>query len=172
MGLVIRIPVEDWEESAKLREAVVATEDDILNRIDDGDSTAEIARDYLVCREVGLADEEVIRPNKFLLNLGAAHDVSSIVRKVKRRARTKEDEEDVPVYIGKIGRQAEEGNSYVRYDDPEAIPRVEHYILHVIPGHVRNRLANYRDNGGDIRELVGRLKQVMDELVDRFEVED
>lgn len=170
--LTIQIPVDDWAEEALRDEVPIVDNVTILEALERGEHTAKIARRYLVWRELGEAEEDTLPTNKVLLNAGATSAVSHIARSDKVKVETKSGTYEANALVGSTRRPSmeedDDGESYIRYDDPEAVERAEKYLLRVVPGHIWSRMLLAHKTGGDVKDLAKQLKDLIDEMVDKL----
>jgi len=145
--LYIKEDITDWRDEALRNETIFTDRHDIIDALDDGQNTNQIGRAAMVSRALGEAPDDILRPNKFLLNAAATQDVIAIARHEKVIYETDEGKKiRVNAFVGSVKMKDEEGEeietdsgpSFVRSDDRLATERAEAYLLNVVPGHVRN----------------------------------
>ena len=168
--LFIKENITDWRDEVLQKEAVVKDDKDILDLIDDGVSTALIARSAIVSRELGEAPPDIVRPNKPLMMTGAMMDVSVIVKSQKHEVVTPSGKTYMSGdYIGK-GKSKDDDDtpSYVEVQSEDGLRNAENYLANVIPGHIWNRFVNVVDAGGDVVPLAEALKLRIDDMIERI----
>lgn len=184
--LFIHEEVTDWQEETLQKELIVTSEDDIINAIENGSSTSELAIASIVSVLRGDAPPELIPPIKLLTKVGGQ---AAIVAKVRKRSSVyksrKGKEYQVPDYIGNVrsksvlrrledqdvdaGEEDDDfGQSYVRIDDPRARERAELYLLEIVPGHIWLRMLVAVETGGDVAQLADELIAKIREMVDKL----
>ena len=168
--LIIKEDITDWRDEVLQKEVIVNKEQDVLNLISDGVSTALTARATIVSRELGETLTDIVRPNKLLIMIGAMKDVSILVKSQRHEVATPSGRTFMSCdYIGKGKIKDEEDiNSYVETQSKDGLRNAENYLNKVIPGHVWNRLINIVDAGGDIVPLAEALKSRIDDMVDKI----
>jgi len=163
--LYIKEDITDWREEVMREEFLPKDKDDILSGIENGLHTAQVARAAIVSRAMNEAPEDIIRPNKVLLQVGGQQDISQIVARQKVDIETKSGKTwKVPAFIG--DQDDDEGQSYYPSDSNKAKEIAEQYLQTQVVGHIRNRLATIYQNGGDVVENATWLKMKIDSLVD------
>lgn len=167
----IVIDIRDWRDKTIQEETLVSSEDDVYRMLEEGMSTSDIAVSTLVSRELGVAPQGIIRPNKVLIRLGAMEDASKIWADKKREIRAANGRRvKAKLYVGKNNPESDEP-SYVNSEkDPDAaLKRSTEYLLNVVPGHVRNALVQVYAGGGDVQEvadmLIDKIQYMTDKLV-------
>jgi hypothetical protein len=168
--VVLTIDVTDWNEARKARNLPpVASMKEALEVMADRKMTAsEIGTMLVAAREVGTAPADILPPNKIMLRMGVAEQVideankctTEIILGSGRKA-------DVPDFVG----GTTEDTGYVRSSDPDALARVEDYLLKTLIGHARPRLAVIAASGGDVLATVAALKAKLDELAAQLAVQ-
>lgn len=138
-----------------------------------------------------------IDPNKLLLRAGAIGNVMRILRKRKHQVTAPNGATyEAHDYVGVV-REPEteaveveglttdagttvkyeqttalvaepEKNAYVRYSDPQAIVRAENYLKNQVPGHIWPRLLTIYENQGDVKRVLGELREKLDEFEQRL----
>lgn len=182
----IVIPIDDWHDDAMRSESEITSRDDVLKQIDDGTPTAVVARRTLVWREKGVAPNDMMQPNKLLLQAGAREEISRMVRSQRHAVNIGGKLHKAPSYVGPIrtpeneaekeptedgesvtmqttmpGFAADMPKSYIKYTDRRAGELAENYILNVVPGYVYPRLLTIRESGGS-------MDAVLDALIDKL----
>lgn len=178
--LYIREDISDWQDEAFRAEIIITNERDMLDALASGSHTAQVARAAIVSRELGKAPEDIMRPNKVLLTIGAMQDVISTAHKVKIEVETSNGAVyEAPAFVGKGNKdeapeETEEkdpedtGPSFVAARSPLALERARRYMSNVVPGHVWNRLLLIHHNGGSVQAEAEELKAKIDEMVNRI----
>lgn len=188
--LTIVIPIGDWEEEYLEAELDVSSEEEILKRVRNLRTPAQLARWVLVARERGDAPEDILPPNKLVIHQGAAANISGLVkskrttvklkngRKVKIRTfvGTVKDEELTIVTVGTTPAKAKKPKKKVVADDTafvgsltsKALPRALAYMRKRVPGYIRGRLEIIAANGGDVQAAVDELNVIVEEMVEEL----
>jgi hypothetical protein len=174
--LFIKEDITDWQEEAFRDETIIESEEDIFDLLDKGSHTAKLARATVVSRQMGKAPEDIIRPNKILVQVGAMLDISSMASRKYRDFELKDGRTiRVHEYVGAVrersdgddaGDSSEDESSYVKAGTAKALDRAERFLLTIVIGHIYNRLATILDYGGDVRLYADELKKKIDEVVD------
>jgi len=168
------IPAGDWYEEWAREEDTFQDEDALLNKLK-REGAASVARKYLVSREVGASDKELLPPNKLALNTGAAVTLSQIVAR-RRTALTMPNgrqyevrENVMPVHEDDDGDEMEIGFVSVADQPNEAMGRARDYLFkRVMRGYVWGRMKIIAGLGGDMEELADDLKAEVDDMVARL----
>jgi hypothetical protein len=175
--LEIKVNVQDWLEECQRDELEVKEKKDIVEAIEKGKSTSKVARAALICREVGVAQEDIIRPNKSLLLDGATGNIINIIREQTHEVTLPSGAvEKVHDFNGRITNvnetepEAEDdtGPSFVGKNNPLYIDRAQRYLEDRVPGHIEPRLIQIYESGGDVHEAVKALHTVLDEMETRI----
>jgi len=165
--LIVMINITDWREKSREKELELVTAEDIRARLLEGVSTGEIACIAAANREVGLADADILPPNKLAYYSGLRRAVSSVAKRTLAQVELANGKHiSVPELVGRPHRtSAEDGDehaedqpSYVAYDSEAALERAERYLLKHVPGHVYNHLKVIAAASGDVRGVVDQLK--------------
>lgn len=188
--LVIKININDYRDDTMRKEIEIKSKDDIIEALTkDGHSTADVARATLVARELELAPENIIRPNKVLVTVSAMQDVSRIAHHNSRKVvHTPKGDHFVPTIVARAAsfpveisaeedeveqeeqekRTIDDGPSFVPYLGENSVSRTYDYFNRIIPGHIKERLVTLYANGEDVRKAADDLKAMIDRLVDEI----
>ncbi len=178
--LIIKTDITDWQEEALKNELLPENEDAIYKALDNGLSSAVITRAVIVSREKQIAPSDIIRPNKLLLHAGGQQDIIRIAHKRKLEVKTENGKSyNVPAYVGTVAEKIDENaaedetkpevdNSFVRSQSIEGLRRAIDYMEKIIPGYVWGRLLIIYENGGDVRNEADKLKETIDEHVNKI----
>jgi hypothetical protein len=175
--LTVKINIQDWLEECQRDELEVKEKADIIKAIEEGKSTSKVACAALVCRELSVAQEDIIRPNKSLLLDGASGNIISIVRNQTHEVTLFSGAvEEVHDFNGRITNvngtepEAEDdtGPSFVGKNDPLYIKRAQRYLEERVPGHIEPRLIQIYESGGDVHEAIKMLHTILDEMETRI----
>jgi hypothetical protein len=163
--LYLKADISDWRDEAYQDEFLPESKDEIMDAVETGKHTAEIARATIVSREVGHAPDDIIRENKLLVMSGAMNDISRMVRNTKTEIETVSGKTwKVPAFLGHpTGEDVEQ--SYVSTDTNKGKVWAEKYLETAVVSHIRNRLATIYQNGGDVTEAADKLKSRIDGLI-------
>ena len=165
--LYVKADITDWRDEALQAEYVPKDREEILDGIEKGMHTPQVARAAIVSRELKEAPEDIINENKLLLLAGAMKSISDIVHSTKTEVETKSGKVlKIPAFIGSP--EDGEGDSYVLSDSYQGRQRAEKYLRGTVVGHIRNRLALIFQTGGDAKESALWLKVKIDELVNEL----
>lgn len=165
--LYVRADITEWRDEAFQDEFIPKDKEEILEAIEAGMHTAQVARATVVSRELKEAPEDIIRENRLLLQVGAMQDISQIVLREKSEVETNSGKTwYIPSFIGSV--EDDNGHSYVPTDSTKGKERAEKYLQSVVVGHIRNRLATIFTNGGDVKDSAMWLKTKIDSLVDEL----
>lgn len=171
----IVIPIGDWDSEAKAAEVDISTWEKMLEvRIGKGWHPAKMARLYLVARERGETDPEILASNKLLLMTGTARAITdrevkmletvmlkngkevkvrSLVAPVHYEQPTDADDDDqleLDAMPPGPEKPVDNNPAPVWYDDPLAVDRAIGYLMHKIPGHIYRRMTTIAAGGGDV----------------------
>lgn len=176
-----RIDITDWMLDAASKEMFVKDEEDAIDLIANGVSTAETARAMLTSRALGIAPVDVLRPSKLLLQTGAMGDVAIMIRNQKVDVQTKDAVYELPMYIGRIGRMPEidedgpdmdedtevedDGPSYIMRKTPMGLDRAQNDLDKRIPTSIFNCLLTVYMNNGSVTDAAKELKKRIDGMV-------
>ena len=169
-NLLLKIDVTDWRDEALRDESLPQKEEDIIAAIQSGKQTMRVARDLIVAQEMGTIPH-LTRPNKTLLNAGAAYDVATLLKRQKQSVETVDGNTyEIPAYIGRLGRTPDDSDqtgeqpdtelkeepveiepSYVLASAPAAMGYALRYLEGFIPGNIWNKLLEVYYCGGDVR---------------------
>lgn len=184
--LYIREDITDWRERAMRNETIPSSEQELVELLDKGVSSYEVATAGIVSQEMGQTKERFFRPNKMLIASGAMLDLSRMIKTKKvLEVEGKEGKTyAAPGYVGRIGRmpdaseeeqgdqdepeQDDGGPSYVNSQSEQGLNRAESYLVNVIPSHVWNRLLIVKANGGDVKESANMLIDNIQSMVQRL----
>ena len=179
--LIIETDITDWRDEAYRDELMPTNDEEIIDAISNGKSTAQLARATIVSRELGNAPDDILRPVKILWMSGAAVDIG---QKVRSKTVTIETEDgktyEAKAYIGKSGRphltkdDEEEdtddgGPSYVDSDNPLMAERAHNYITRTVPGHIWERMKQLKYCDADYKAAARTLKKEIDNMVKRLD---
>ena len=167
--MVLTIDVEDWHQEALRDESPIAAAGDILERLEKGEHTAEVARKTIIWREKGVGDGAALPPNKLLLLAGAQQRVSRLAARQRHEVEGKDGKMFAArSFVGAV--DSDDGNeqSYVMYDDKQAVDRANEYLENMVPGHIWRRLLTVYENGGDVKAAARQLKRTIDEQVGKL----
>ncbi|MFA5153533.1 MAG: hypothetical protein WC554_13300 [Clostridia bacterium] len=180
--LIIKTDITDWQEEALRNELLPDSEESIYKALDNKNTSAEIARGVIVAREKGIAPTDVIRPVKLLMQAGGQMDILQLAHRRKNKVTTKSGNEyEIPAYVGAVAEKVDEDsedenekqeidNSFVNSQSLEGLQRAIDYMEKIIPGYVWGRLLIIYENGGDVRNEADKLKETIDEMVNRIMV--
>ncbi len=181
MTLNINIDITDWQEEAERDENFIMSEEDILTAIRQGIPSIKAARILIVSQELGLTKERISRPNKVLLNVGAQADAIAVIHKAKTKVRVANGAEyNVNELVGYTPEKADEnsdepiekevytGPSFFDIHDKRSLESAIRYMENIIPGYIWGRLIVIYENGGDVRNEAEKLKQAIDEMINRI----
>lgn len=142
----IKVDVTDWEQEYIQEETQILIEDDLV-KLSTQMPASKVARMYLVSREKKQSPDDLLRPNKVLLNVGGATDLASvIVRRKKDVTLSNGKEFQIREYVGS-GAEDEE-DTFVKVESDEAAKRALDYLLNIVPGYVMGRLKIIAHCGG------------------------
>ena len=165
--LYVKADITDWRDEALQAEYVPKDREEILDGIEKGMHTAQVARAAVVSRELKEAQEDIIRENKMLIQVGAMLDVSQLVISKKVEIETNSGKTwNVPAFVG--DQDDGDGHSYYPSDSYKAGEIAVKYLQNQVVGHIRNRLGTIFQTGGDVSEKALWLKVKIDELVDEL----
>lgn len=176
--LFIREDITDWRDEAYRAEMIITKDDDIFEALDQGKHTAQIARSVIVSREIEKAPEDIIKPNKALLNIAAQKEIIEKASRRKIEYRTESGKLiEAPQYVGSVSITPDEDideameleEAFVNSKSEKAYRRAESYLLNVVPGHIYSRFAIIDLNRGDLRSIAAQLKARIDHLVEAFD---
>lgn len=185
-GFYLTIDFTKERDKTMHDESIVKSETDILELLDKGISSLDVASAAIVSREIGEAPEDIIRPNKALLLTGAQNDISQIIRKVMVEVEGKNGNVyETSAFVGKLGRmpfinsddsddddQEERelvGPSYVRVKSDLGLARAERRLANTIPGHIFECFKKLKVNDISVRQAADKLIDEIELMVGRLE---
>lgn len=135
----ITIDVPEWAQEYRDFEESAANLDEFLTlAIEKGLSTNEIARLYIIQRELGKADLDALPPNKTLLNNGGTHAINLAFQRVVKEVEIKGKNYKVRQVVAQVSDQDDDENESGRKwgysQTPEALDSAVAYLLNVVPG--------------------------------------
>lgn len=188
--LTINIPIGDWDTEYQVEEPKLQGDSDLIELLKNPQNGPQkIGRLAIVARERGNAPNNILPPNKLLLNAGAAVEVSQIVarRKTKRELPNGKEIEvrDFVASVREDGNQSindthqhhvtppspinNNNHGFVYVESETALQRAQDYLAKVVPGYICGRMEIIALNGGDVRQAAKELKKRIDEIVKRLE---
>lgn len=188
--LVLGIDCTDWADEYMLSKPDLSSEDAMVRaHQEEKFHIAQIGRFVIVARERGDAPDDIIAPNKMLLQLGTNRDVADKFRARKRRVTTESGQEIVvremvaPVSeleardsdgddfaLDLVTSKLDEGDAHIWVDceTAQALERAEKYLQRSVPGHIWPRLALIAVNGGDVAGAADELRDKINEMVEKL----
>ncbi len=168
--VVIKIDITDWDEEYQDNEVNVSSEDEIIKRAKEGIKPSEMGRHIIVSREHGLSPEGIIRPNKTILNIGAAEAVSKLIARRYKNVTIKNDGgKTLKIRALTCATEDAEESVVVDSDTEAGLQNAISYTLNVIPGHIRSRLDIIRVNGGNVKKVGRQLITIVQEIIDSYD---
>lgn len=165
----LKIDVTDWHEETKREEMEIKSDNDIYALLDKGEHTGKIGRAIIVNRELGNADENIIKPNKLILNSGAQLEVSRLAARKRHEVETESGAKfQARSYVGEVQDGQDTDESYVSHSDDKAADRTRRYLMSIIPGHIWQRFLILYEAGENIQEVADELKSLIDEMVEKL----
>lgn len=170
--LFVNIDITDWKDETLKNESVIRNEDELLEQIESGVSTGNVAKSLVTSNEMGWTEKEIIKGNKPLFYAGAQAAVSGLVARQRHKVTAPSGAEySVRSYVGKLATkddEAPEGKSYVHTNTDEGLERATNYLQSAVTGHIWNRLVVIFDAGGDVESASEELKAKIDEMASRL----
>jgi len=196
--LVLGIDITDWQDEWLREEVEIKSSSDlILCVVDDGHSNAQAARMAIVQRELGIAPDGILKPNKVLLNAGARAQVAVMISNRHTEAEMPNGKMyDVRTYIAPPGRKPadddekdESGNGYeaeqkaiapiakidgngdrryAQFDTARGLELALRWLERWVPGLLFERFKQIAAAGGDIEAAAEMVKSKIDEMVERL----
>lgn len=165
----LKIDVTDWHEETKREEIEIKNDDDIYALLDKGEHTGKIGRAIIVNRELGNADENIIKPNKLILSSGAQLEVSRLAARKRHEVETESGAKfQARSYVGEVQDGQDTDESYVTYTDDKAAERAKRYLTNMIPGYIWPRLLTLYEANENVQEVADELKSLIDEMVEKL----
>jgi hypothetical protein len=164
MALKVQIDITDWQKDSQ--KALITSEPDILNQIEAGRSTGQVAKSAVVSREVGKAPKDIMKPNKLLFLSGAMVDIAQKVAGKKHKIQTESGKYGCRDYVG--SHKKDDDNDFVRSNTDNGLDRAIMYLKRVVPGYIFSRFLIIHENGGDVLQHAEDLKAVIDDMVERL----
>lgn len=182
---IIKIPINDWVEEFNTIEADVKNEDDLIKGRMQGYSPQQMGRLAITARELGLAPDDILPPNKAMLNSGSAISIAQMIAS-RHKAIELENGQTVTVreFVGSVreeeeDQQADETHSadvesdapdqspddlrLVAYNDPEAKERAVRYLFKNVMPNIRERFKIIAANDpAEIKPIIKELKKLID----------
>ena len=101
--LIIKTDITDWREEADELGFVPKNQKDMVDALAEGHTTAQVARASIVSRERGYADENILRPNKLLMQTGAMLQVGQAARNKRDVGQLPNGKTvNAPAYVGRV----------------------------------------------------------------------
>jgi hypothetical protein len=187
--LVAKAYLDEFEEEAQRKEIIITNEDDVFDSLQSGHNTGEVARASIVCRELGMMEEDILQSNEMLMYHGARQNVHSIIKSRKDTMTMPNGKEyDVRQYIAVANHRptevdVEEGGVQYSFDVDCVLPDAGTMIKsntkaatlsawnnlrNWAPGYIFNQLKIIAGNGGDVEEACGMLKDVINNFERRL----
>lgn len=189
----IAIDVSAWVEDALRDEQIMTSADDATRQIAQGVPLGKVARNAVVSRQGGAAPEDLIAPNRALLNIGAYHDVHqrfirTALKQViaangakyktarfvgaPREAPAPEDDVIFQATMDGIVADALAATGYADTDDDaqraKALTWATTYLVDTVPAHTWTHLTTVYALGGDVKAIGKQMKQAIDAQVRRL----
>lgn len=191
---VIGFVANDWHEKAvNEKKFLPKDEDELLDGIENGMDTADVAICGLVSRELEVAPPTIFRPVKILTLTGAMSELTGMLRQ-KRKTEvitSGGNTYEIPAFIGHPGRppgEKDEGDDMnvneadtvgiVDYEDdaPSYVTRTSEigharavqYLEKSVPTQIWNSLVTVDINHGSVTDAARELKKKIDEMVKRI----
>ena len=172
----IRIAIDDWVDEFLREEPTLDGEDALVaEHVKRRWTPTKTARLAIAARELSAAPEDILPPNKPLLNLGGAVAVVQLINHQRQRVMVGGKQRSIPTYVGSVPEPQEEGKEddgqeYVpeTYTDAlsaEGCQRAREYLLRIVPGHVYRRLLVLAANGDELVEVAEQLKSRIDAMI-------
>jgi len=165
----IDIDIGDWVDEYLEHDPAISGEEGIVNLVDEGYSTGQIARMAVAARENELAPPGLLLDNKMLLYAGARADIAKLLASRTQLVKIENGHEiEIRALLGS-GEAFGEGTAcFVPFDSEEGVRRAYRYLEKVVPGHIYNHLKVLAAVGGDVEEAGEQIKGKVDELVGRL----
>jgi len=172
-GMVIHTDVSDWHDEYMQAEPNVSSEDAaVQTHVAEKFHPLQMGRLLIVGRERGDSPDDILPPNKLLLNTGAAYAWSQKLCQRRKAVEIPGTEKTVSVREIVGGVRDEDGENpdsgLVMWNDADAVARAEQYLSRVVTGHIFERLKSIAVNGGDVQAAVDELKRRIDDMVERL----
>ncbi len=166
----ININITDWNEEYQKNGLDVSSEDKIIALAKKGIKPSEMGRHIIVSRERGLLPEGIIRPNKTILNVGAAEAVSKLIARQYKQALIKNDGgKTLKIRALTCATEDAEKSVVVDSDTEAGLQNAISYTLNIIPGYIRSRFDIIRVNGGDVKAIGEQLIAIVREIIDSYD---
>lgn len=165
----ITIPINDWFEEYQRDYADVASEGAIFDLLLGPFTTAKVARFVLVARALSRAPEDIIEPDKLLLQSGARAAIANMYKRAKTTVTTDTGTElEIRAYVGKTSEEEDAEAELVSAQTQEGLDRAVRYCVKTIPGHIFGRFKIIAANNGDLVEVAEELKATINEMLERL----
>ena len=185
--MILQIDVTDWQQEVNQSAIQLRTQEDIIAAMSETSmKPLQAARIATVLREEGIADKDIIPPNKVNLQMGAGYAISQMIARKRVDVQIKGETHSVRRYVaqattGEDGHKANVNEfsataealedmptsevTLVEFNDPLMQERVIRYLMTNVMGRIKERLTLLAANKGDVRAAVDALKTEMDSLV-------
>lgn len=165
----ISIPIDDWLEEYQRQYVDLTSEAAIFDLLLSKFSTAEVARFVLVARALGKTQEDIIEPDKLLLQSGARAAIANMYKRAKITVTTDAGTElEIRAYVGKLS-EDEGDDKLVSAQSQEGVDRAVSYCLNTIAGHTFGRFKIIVVNDPLLLvEVKQQMKAKLDEMVERL----
>lgn len=179
--LTIQVPIDDWAEEVKREEVELTSDADIIAAMaTTGAHPLKLARMVIASREMGIAPEGIIAPNKTLLNVGGAEEVARLIRSQVNTVHVGDQSYEARAFVGPVDGAAPDGEegapdevTFVAANTKLALARLATYISDMIPRHVWGRaviLASHAGGQETLHEALRALRAAIDGIEEKLTV--
>lgn len=182
----IEIDVTDWVDEAEQSPLKFKDQGDIIAAMAETSiKPLQAGRLATVFREMGVADEDILPPNKINLQMGAACFISQVIARQRTTVEINSKPYDVRLYVAQAttdetGDKPEAINEFtvetiqdlpssevtlVEYNDEAAQERIMRYLMTNVMGRIKERLTLIAAGKGDVKAVAKELKREIDSIV-------
>lgn len=180
--LYIKEDITDWQDEFNQIEPDIRTKEDLIKLRQTNLPPAQVGRLAIVSRAMGLADEDILSPNKELLNWGSAQEIASMMAKARQTIKLANGKEiiarkfvghEMPDETEDLEAEPDNGNAPVDYsmvtsNSPAAIDRAARYLMSNVLGRVRERLVIVAQDKEAFKQTVKDFRQEFEAIVAEF----
>lgn len=182
----IEIDVTDWAEEAEQSPIKFKDQGDIIAAMTETSmKPLQAARIAIPLREMGIANKDILPPNKLILQIGAAYSISQAIAQQRTTVEINNRPYDVRLYVAQAttdetGDKPEAINestveaiqelpssevTLVEYNDEAAQERIIRYLMTNVMGRIKERLTLIAAGKGDVKAVAKELKREIDSIV-------
>lgn len=172
----IQIPIDDWVTEWEASPVQPQTQDDIMAAMQEtAMKPSQMGRLALVGRELGHAEQDILRPNKVTLQLGLAYQITRMIQARRVDVEVGDKTYSAREFVASVedgdgSEEAQEPETAVLVDihDELAVERASKYLFTTVCGFIFQRLLILAANKQDVRSVAEKLKTEIDLMTERL----